>query len=497
MRNQKEKRLKTKNIFRLALSQGKFSTKLITIILSVFAFVLFSLGSMGFTYSYSDFLTRGYLNYIEGIPFISFNGANGKSMSVEDIELVEENTDLTFIYSSIGLTFWGTFIGDQIRIDEEDDKDISGATDLYHANFETGIAGSMALCGTAEDYESLGYSLLAGKYPTEKNEVAISEAHFEAFVNGGYCNVAKNFVWKQQTDEIGFFVYDESIPRVVEPISSYSDIIGKTVGQGDPEREDRATEYKIVGIVQTNYDYNLGKKIRFENYPAARWMLSEDWKNESPEIYRIFSGEVHDYETMKRCVDTVLAFKEKAELNGVDIELTNYPVLRGIDALFPSVVYNGYQDTDIIAFMIGAAGIVMGIFATILNGYLISQSIQSKQKKIGILRSMGADKKVVSKIFILESLMTATAIFLLSLISSLVSYYGFVRQLTTYQSFGVSFLVYNGWTALILAAVCYAVPLLSTVFPLKRFFKQSIVDNLSGHYKKKSKQRVYVKNCRK
>ena len=101
-----------KTSLRLAF-HGKWERRIITIILSAFAFVLFALGSMGFTYSYSDFLTRGYLNYTERVSFISFNGANGKNMSIEDVEDVEQETGLSFVYHSAGFN-WGQFIGSQI-----------------------------------------------------------------------------------------------------------------------------------------------------------------------------------------------------------------------------------------------------------------------------------------------------------------------------------------------------------------------------------------------
>ncbi len=469
-----------KTSLRLAF-HGKWERRIITIILSAFAFVLFALGSMGFTYSYSDFLTRGYLNYTERVSFISFNGANGKNMSIEDVEDVEQETGLSFVYHSAGFN-WGQFIGSQIGQEGK----ISEESDLYQAWRINGLAGVAAIAGNEEDYVTMGYSLLAGKYPTEKNEIAISEAHFESFMKYGYCNVAKNFIYIGQSDGILSFSYDYNLPRgEIIPVMAYEDMLGKTFGYGDPDRDEKTMEYKIVGIVQTNYEYRFAEEYGFEHYPAAHIMRPAQWKSETDQIHRIFTGEVNEYKTMKKCVDTVLAFKERAESEGKEYETTNYPMLYHMDTLIPSRVLGGYQDTDIIAFMIGAAGIVLGIFAAVLNGYLVSQSIQSKQKKIGIIRSSGADKKAVSKIFILESFMTATAIFLLSLISSLTIYYGFVRQLTTYQSFGVSFLVYNGWTALILATVCYIVPLISTLFPLKKFFKQTIVDNLSGNYKKK------------
>lgn len=471
--------LKERNIwsvYRLSFPKGKVATKIITILLSAFAFVLFAIGSMGFTYSYTDFVTRAYLHYSKDFPYILFETDGTSNMSIAVVNKIEEETGLSFVYHTAAGIDWNYFVNDKSPSSLEEG-------DLYDAWMVDDLAGRMALAGSVSDYEAMGYTLEleAGKYPTEKNEVAISEAHFRSFQKRGYCNAAKSFVW-QSFGEDGMYLYDASRDiDEVDEIKTYSDIIGKTLGAGDIETEEQAYEYVIVGVVNTNYDAVLAEETGYREYPAARLMFSEEWKTSSEEVYQMFGGEINDYKTMKKCVKIVLRLKQEAEQNGV-----NYPVLYHMDPLFRS---SGMTDQNIIGLILGGAGIFFGIFAALLNGHLTTVSIEQKQKKIGILRAMGANKKTVTKIFLVEALLTATGIFVLALGVSLGIYFGWIRAWTSLENFGVSMLVYNGWTVLILAVLCYAVPLLCTVAPIKKFFKRPIIDNITGNLQYNQKRR--------
>ncbi len=154
-----------------------------------------------------------------------------------------------------------------------------------------------------------------------------------------------------------------------------------------------------------------------------------------------------------------------------------------IDYLFDT------QTEDLYSAMAGAAGAVFGIFAVVLNIHLISLSAQLKQQQVGILRSMGARKTDIVWIFLLESLLIGLSVFIFSFPVCFGVYYGVLVPLMskTYASFGVYPFVLNGWNVLLLAGMSFIVPILAALLPIRNFFKQSIVDNLSGNYKKKTK----------
>ena len=479
-----------KTLFYLAF-QGKWARRVITIILSAFAFSLFALGMTSYTYNYENNIVKGYLNYNQNRTFNIIDGVH----TVDDIKQIEEMIGTQCLYfpqetlqNSETFLYWNNFLGtadrnDRMRtivqiygLEEEVSNDFSHGSP-YDSIYLKTLGGAMYNYGTEQMYHSMGYELLAGKFPTEEFEVAISEAHFEAFYRLGYRDVSECFRWNGSRYEIN---EDTAQANKIE-IKDYTDILGKTLGAGNIGTDEHAYEYKIVGVVNTNFntDYE-GEEIN--NYPAGRFLLA-GFDRETAGLQantKVYCPAISDKAVMKKFVQQILSWKAAYEAG----EINDYPILNDMDKMFHTETFNNEK----IFLVIGlAGGGLFGIFAVVLNSYLTSQSIQSKQKKIGILRSMGADRKTVSKIFILESLIMATTIFLLALCASLAAFYGWLQPWALINQFGVSVLVYNGWTALILAAVCYAVPLLSTLFPLKKFFKQTIVDNLSGNYKKKSK----------
>ncbi len=471
MRENMKKRIRFASVARLSFRGGNIATKVITIILSAFSFMLFALGSTGYTYSSIDYITRGYLNYCENHSYVSINKSSSDLMTAEEVERIEQATNQQFVYSSSGFN-WYYFLP------IVDDKMHWEAMDSYwyglgfaDLQFDSGLAGS------EDDYTSvLGYSLLAGRYPTEENEIAISEVHYAIFHKYGYWNVAKNYVWTNNRYE-----YDETLPRgELESINGYSDILGKTFGMGDPETEEQAIEYTIVGVVDTHYDYDYVKNERARSNIAGRLLFSGKTKDTLLEsgISRIYCKSITDYATMKNLVNLTSQFKEEAQGEV-------YPCPSDMDLLFPA---DGLYNEAFIALIAGCLGVFFGIFAVILNGHLTTVSLERKQKEIGILRAMGANKKAVTKIFLLEAFVTATCIFLLALFASLGLYFGWIRAWTSLENFGVSMLVYNGWTVLILAAPCYAVPLLCTIAPLRKFFKRPIIDNITGNSMKKTKK---------
>lgn len=478
-----------KTSLRLAF-HGKWERRIITIILSAFSFMWFALGLTSYTYRYENNIAKGYLNYNK---YRTFNIINGVQ-TVGEIKQIEEIIGAQCLYypqetlkKSEALLYWNAFLGETNQddrmsaivqiygLEDQISDDFYGSP--YDSIYLKTLGGALYHYATEQMYSAMGYQLLAGKFPTKEFEIAISEAHFEAFRRLGYQNITDRFVWSGSQFELD----ENGLQGNRIEIKEYSDMLGKTLGAGNIGTDEHAYEYKIVGVVNTNFntDYE-GEEIN--NYPAGRFLLAGfDGKTAGIQAgAKVYCPVITEKSVMKKFVNKVLSWKAAYDAG----EISGYPILNDMDRMFHTDAFNN-EKLFLTIGLIG--GGLFGTFAAILNGYLISQSIQSKQKKIGILRSMGADRKAVSKIFILESLIMATAIFLLALCASLAAFYGWLQPWALINQFGVSVLVYNGWTALILAAVCYAVPLLSTLFPLKKFFKQTIVDNLSGHYKKKSK----------
>lgn len=473
-------RLSVKNVFRLTI-HGQTVTKLITVLLSAFAFMLFAIGSMGFTYDYEDYLTRGYLNYCKDknyIRYLKINDVSANAWSdptetlipTEAIDRLAETVNSPFVYRDLYPVSQLYYVSDP----RSKGEDLS--------NEELSIFTNDCLAGSPEGYEAIGFTLLAGRYPTAKNEIAISEKHFEVFQKQGYRNVAKNYVWTirgagEYQEELFVYDYNSTYPEAVA-IETYSDIIGKTFGCGDMETDEHAYELTIVGVVDTNWNAEESK-IGFSI--GGSWMYSEERKDDF-QIRAVYSAPITEYGAMKKLVKATLAWCKEAEQSSAGYVL----MPDHMDNLFHA---DGFYNENIWAVICGGAGVFFGIFAVLLNGHLTTVSIDGKQKKIGILRAMGANERTVTQIFLFETLITATLIFLFALAGSLALYYGWLNPWFMMEDFEVNFLVYNGWTVLILAAFCYAVPLLCTVVPLKKFFRKPIIDNITGNTVTKPKGR--------
>lgn len=128
----------------------------------------------------------------------------------------------------------------------------------------------------------------------------------------------------------------------------------------------------------------------------------------------------------------------------------------------------------------GGAGLLFGIFSVLLCWHQIAAMLRLKERSIGILRSLGATERFVFRLLTGETLFLRGAIFLAALLGTVLLYDLWLAPATAVGSFGVSFLVFNGWTVLILAALSFAVPLLSTLVPLKKFLKKPVVENITG-----------------
>ena len=130
-------------------------------------------------------------------------------------------------------------------------------------------------------------------------------------------------------------------------------------------------------------------------------------------------------------------------------------------------------------------GVVFLIFSILLNAHLMTSMTELKRRQVGILRALGAKEGQIEYIFLAGTALLSAAIFLLSLIFTVAVFYGFWQKMWTIPIFGISPFVFNGWTVLILFVLSFAVPLLSTLAPLKKFLNKSIVDNISGNVSKR------------
>lgn len=450
-----------------ARNRSRLASKIITVILSAFSFMLFALASLGYLYSETGFVTRAYWNYSRDREYLTFFAAM-QPPPADCIPYFEEHITLPAV-SAAGRRFsnWDLFLNTE-------------------PDFSRGDRSEQTLSGSGDDYAAIGFSLLAGRYPEGENEIAVSEYHYQQFLEYGFRDVSAYFSQSEQYDgNISNYAVDrEALEEALlageivgEEISDYNDLIGKHIAYDDPAHGGQyAVSYEIVGIVDTGYSENINiYSSSFYYDPAGYFMYSDAWKTYLPGS--IFLASPRTMQEMRACVEVAIEFYERNE----SIGLRAYLDLEDISALMRS---NDFTNEVIIAAVGGALGVFFGIFAVLLNGHLTARSLEDRRRQFGILRSLGAGDGDIRKIVITEVLLTATGIFLLALAGSLAVYFGFLRPFFLWPrgwgEHAVSLLVYNGWTVLILALLCYSVPLLCSIPAMRKFCKLSAIECIQG-----------------
>ncbi len=503
--------------------RGKWMMKFFTILLSAFGFTLFALASAGFTFDKSDFVFRAYRNYLQNHSYLFFgNDSSTDGLSQDDVAFITENTSLNLISACIG----GAHIDRYVRSYFYDGEKIGNYTQSEeYLKFEEEkrehylFSATCVLIGEEKALKENGVALLAGKYPEAENEIALGKEYYDLFVWGGYCDNFDHF--RERTVErmgkdgpvtlIEYYYDNETPPNEREEITSYSDLIGKTLSAeelaetGGYASERIPKQVVITGIVDTSgvgeWDYPYRSDRGFFTNVILR---SEAWRQK-----QIAAGKLQTEAMLAPSPLTDGQIKEvmnvteelsarAAEKNGVQY----YHYYEGIfhDYKFPELPRIGAYGYDILispgssvdveetALLLCLMGIVFLIFSVALNVSLMTAMLRMKQKQIGILRSLGAPSRKVSSYFFIGTLLLATIIFITALTMSLILYYCWMSPAFTYANYGVCYFVYNGWTALILAGICFTVPVLSVLLPLNLFMRRSCVEMMKDT-KQKGKEK--------
>ncbi len=388
--------------------------------------------------------------------------------------------------------------------------EIEDYTDEYKAYLKEVEGRSLAYSvsdvtvGSEATYDDLNYRLLAGRYPEAVNEIAVSEEIYEMFAWGGYvdaiaegCYTLQEFTFVFEKYEA--YAWDDSVIPPEEAgvkIDSYEDLLGKTLGHYELKEENRQTEHEtlpdevvIVGIVEMEDRPAWPRRYPQPSYFSGI-LRSEVWRQEQIAADKLYAEALvarnfnNSEQVVRDAVSLTLELSELARprFEGltpyVDLNVGAYTVSSLADHIVDSNLY-------ILILIVCDVGVVFLVFAVLLNAHLITAIMEMKRKQIGVLRALGGSERRVRAIYLTGTAVLGLCIFLLSLVFTVAVFYGFWKKMWMISIFGISPFVFNGWTVLILFVLSFAVPLLSALVPLKRFFKKSIVDNISGENPKK------------
>ncbi len=245
------------------------------------------------------------------------------------------------------------------------------------------------------DFKAYGFELLAGSFPNDswgEYDVAVSEYLYEIYTLTG-------------------FTYNglEEIK-----INSYNDLIGKQFGGM------YGNKYTIRGVINTFFD-----KAEFENIKKYALGYSDDYSLEWSKEFNVYAqkgfhnlmfrspkykGSLNDYSYI------IMKYYQDV-FNKTDLI---YKVFHDDEYVFCDyysqiLKYQSTQTQRVGGIMLGIS-IVTILFAVVLFANFIAVSIQDKSRQIGILRAIGATKRQISAIFIVQNTIIAVVVFVLSCI---------------------------------------------------------------------------------
>ncbi len=266
----------------------------------------------------------------------------------------------------------------------------------------------------------LGFEL-TGKLPANKLEVAVPESVYNAFALLGYSCEGREY-----------------------EINSPDDLIGKKI-----QVDERGVEYyTVTGVVYSdctvkdcqsekhNYHEKFYVHEDFGNFKYVEYELPQD-KNKLKEIVN-FEFNYEDEESGFFRLESKLAFND---YDGVDVYLKQKA-----------------------GFYLSA---VFGVLSVLLLANFLTASINSQRKQMGVLKSMGAGKTSLIKIYATNMGITVGIIFACSYILTLIGNWLFNLYMSN-PTAGIvmNFMPFNGWLPLILFVIIGAVTAASCFVPL-------------------------------
>ncbi|MDE6617645.1 MAG: ABC transporter ATP-binding protein/permease [Clostridiales bacterium] len=163
-------------------------------------------------------------------------------------------------------------------------------------------------------------------------------------------------------------------------------------------------------------------------------------------------------------------------------EHEGYVLHVGIDESgdYSEFVYYFEQEIYLFKIIFLSIAILLTIILILLVINLISFSIVSRKREIGILSALGATNSDITKIFLIETLLISVITFIINLAAILVSVYVFNSILCSQITLSVSLLRFDYLTAITLFVASFVLLLLAALIPLRKIIKLKPVEAIKN-----------------
>lgn len=270
---------------------------------------------------------------------------------------------------------------------------------------------------------NLNNLLLVGSMPIMENEVVVSLSMLSNYIS------------------------NEVVPGdITGDANAISNYIGQTITIDESFYGLGEVEYIISGIID---DFNLANRIQLIfNESTYEYLVYNNMSSGiQVALFAQMSQENNDYLELVRLTD--------------EINAEHYTVY--------SIQLYGLKNVMVkTGGLVSGVGIVLIIISGILIYSYISQSIYTKQKEIGIMRSLGASKEEVSRIYLIESLMVVMLAYIFSLLLVIIAVQLQNKSITQSWNLSIMLLYIDYKTILSGIGIALLSSILSAYIPIRK-----------------------------
>ena len=317
---------------------------------------------------------------------------------------------------------------------------------------------------------NLGLTLLAGSLPKEGNEVVITDYFFDQF------------------KKYGVYTYDnmndDNLSKKVTTIDSYDDIIGKNITFRG--------RLKVTGVIGTNYDKNVyGTKLddkqsgrRTTQYKIEKFLfLSKEYQNyiqqynsnsenldlRSGIIIKLTGDFKRDVSIIQSIDDQYIDF-----LNFANTE-KRYFCSFSNEQVEGAYYFNRSFQPNFKLILIPIS-ILLILLAVVMISIYLSGLLSEKQKMVGLLQSIGVNKKTIISIFSIIAIIVSVISIAISFLVQYLSLLGINSYLISNFYLNSNAYGFYWYIIFILIGISIASILIGIVVPTIKLYRKKSVD---------------------
>ena len=318
---------------------------------------------------------------------------------------------------------------------------------------------------------NLGLTLLAGSLPKEGNEVVITDYFFDQF------------------KKYGVYTYDnmndDNFSKKVTTIDSYDDIIGKNITFRG--------RLKVTGVIGTNYDKNVYEgKIddkqsgrRTTQYKIEKFLfLSKDYQNYKQQ-YNSYS-ENSDFRSgiiikltgdFKRDVSIIQSIDDQyIDFLYYNIDKDKRYFCSFSNEQVEGIYYFNRSFQPNFKLILIPISILLILLAVVMISIYLSGLLSEKQKMVGLLQSIGVNKKTIISIFSIIAIIVSVISIAISFLVQYLSFLGINSYLISNFYLNSNAYGFYWYTIFILIGISIASILIGIVVPTIKLYKKKSVD---------------------